>query len=112
MPGDADERAYFTDHYRSMWFFDAKVWLEAELNIIELATVHRQRDDAFAAMLTAVRHGRVTADMAGQLNEAGQARPGRRHHPRDPQRHGRPDQQGGPRTAARQGEDRQGRRQR
>jgi hypothetical protein len=57
-----------------MWFFDAKVWLEAELHIVELATVHRQRDDAFAAMLTAVRHGRVTADIAGQLNTAG-ARP-------------------------------------
>ena len=74
VPGDGDERAYFTDHYRSMWFFDAKVWLEAQLHIIELATVHRQRDDAFAAMLTAVRHGRVTADVAQQLNEAG-ARP-------------------------------------
>ncbi|MBK0296255.1 helicase, partial [Bacillus sp. S34] len=48
---DGDERAYFTDHYRSMWFLDAKVWLEAELHIVELATVHRQRDDAFAAML-------------------------------------------------------------
>jgi ATP-dependent DNA helicase PIF1 len=74
VPGDADERAYFADHYRSMWFFDAKVWLETELHIVELSTVHRQRDDAFAAMLTAVRHGRVTADIAGQLNAAG-ARP-------------------------------------
>jgi ATP-dependent DNA helicase PIF1 len=71
VPGDGDERAYFEDHYRSMWFFDAKVWLEAELHIIELATVHRQRDEAFAAMLTAVRHGRVTAEIAGALNDAG-----------------------------------------
>ncbi|PZF62387.1 helicase [Curtobacterium sp. MCBD17_034] len=74
VPGDADERAYFADHYRSMWFFDAKVWLETELHIVELARIHRQRDDAFAAMLTAVRHGRVTADVANALNTAG-ARP-------------------------------------
>lgn len=74
VPGDTDERAYFRDHYRSMWFFDAKVWTQAALNIIELATIHRQRDEAFAAMLTAVRHGRVTADVAAALNTAG-ARP-------------------------------------
>jgi ATP-dependent exoDNAse (exonuclease V) alpha subunit len=71
VPGDGDERAYFADHYRSMWFFDAKVWVEAPLHIIELAKIHRQQDDAFAAMLTAVRHGRVTADIAGALNTAG-----------------------------------------
>jgi ATP-dependent exoDNAse (exonuclease V) alpha subunit len=75
VPGDGDERAYFQDHYRSMWFFDAKVWLEAQLHIIELATVHRQRDEAFAAMLTAVRHGRVTADIAEALNASGARTP-------------------------------------
>ena len=71
VPGDLDERAYFRDHYRSMWFFDAKVWLEAPLHIVELATVHRQKDPRFAAMLTAVRHGRVTAEIASELNRAG-----------------------------------------
>jgi ATP-dependent exoDNAse (exonuclease V) alpha subunit len=71
VPGDADERAYYRDNYRSMWFFDAKVWLESDLHIIELATIHRQKDPEFAAMLTAVRHGRVTADVANVLNTAG-----------------------------------------
>nr|WP_156364554.1 AAA family ATPase [Curtobacterium sp. Leaf261] len=75
VPGDVDERAYFTDHYRSMWFFDAKVWLEAPLKIIELAKIHRQHDEAFASMLTAVRHGRVTADIANVLNTAGARTP-------------------------------------
>ncbi len=78
VPGEGDERAYFEDHYRSMWFFDAKVWRETDLVIYELATIHRQHEDDFKRMLNAVRHGAVTAEIAGRLNEAG-ARP----HPTD-----------------------------
>ncbi|CAN5142230.1 hypothetical protein BH11ACT2_BH11ACT2_06500 [soil metagenome] len=74
VPGDADERAYFDDQYRSMWFFDAKVWAEAELTIFELATIHRQSEPEFKYMLNAVRHGMVTAEIAKRLNDTG-ARP-------------------------------------
>ena len=74
VPGDPEERAYFADRYRSMWFFDAKVWDEADLTIYELATIHRQHELEFKKLLTAVRHGVVTADMARRLNEVG-ARP-------------------------------------
>ncbi len=74
VPGDPEERAYFADRYRSMWFFDARVWDEAELIIYELATIHRQHELEFKKLLTAVRHGVVTADMARRLNEVG-ARP-------------------------------------
>ncbi len=74
VPGDGDERAYFDDQYRSMWFFDAKVWDAADLRIYELATIHRQHEDDFKLMLNAVRHGRVTAEIAGRLNDVG-ARP-------------------------------------
>jgi ATP-dependent DNA helicase PIF1 len=74
VPGDADERAYFSDQYRSMWFFDAKVWSVADLVIYELATIHRQHEAEFKYMLNAVRHGRVTAEIAAKLNETG-ARP-------------------------------------
>jgi ATP-dependent DNA helicase PIF1 len=74
VPGDAEERAYYADHYRSMWFFDAKVWDEADLRIFELQTIHRQHELEFKQLLTAVRHGAVTAEMAGRLNEVG-ARP-------------------------------------
>src|ERR1700712_4780359 len=56
VPGDSDERAYFSDHYSSMWFFDAKVWRDAVLNIVELTEIHRQHDDDFKFMLNAVRH--------------------------------------------------------
>ena len=74
VPGDPEERAYFADRYRSMWFFDARVWDEAELTIYELATIHRQHELEFKKLLTAVRHGVVTADMAKRLNDMG-ARP-------------------------------------
>jgi ATP-dependent exoDNAse (exonuclease V) alpha subunit len=75
VPGDGDERAYFEDTYRSMWFFDAKVWRETDLRIVELRDVHRQHDEDFRFMLNAVRHGQVTAEIAGILNSTGARRP-------------------------------------
>ena len=59
----------------SMWFFDAKVWHEADLRIYELGEIHRQHDDEFKLMLNAVRHGAVTAEIAGVLNDVGARRP-------------------------------------
>lgn len=74
VPGEGDERVYYEDRYRSMWFFDAHVWDETELVIYELSTIHRQHDDHFKWMLEAVRHNMVTAEIAARLNEVG-ARP-------------------------------------
>jgi ATP-dependent exoDNAse (exonuclease V) alpha subunit len=74
VPGDGDERAYFADRYRSMWFFDARVWEEADLVIYELGTIHRQHELEFKQLLNGVRYGMVTAEMAGRLNSVG-ARP-------------------------------------
>lgn len=74
VPGSPEERAYTQAMYRSMWFFDAHVWEQADLRVHELQAIHRQSDERFRRLLTAVRHGRVTAPMAGALNETG-ARP-------------------------------------
>ncbi len=97
VPPKGDELHYIRDHYRSFWFFDARVWAGgstdsatdpstgsgagdgvldlgrhgAELHVRELVEIHRQADDAFKTMLNAVRHGRVTAEIAGVLNDAG-----------------------------------------
>jgi len=71
VPGGPEERAYFADHYRSMWFFDAKIWQDAELRIVELTEIHRQSDSDFKIMLNAVRHGQVTPEIGGALNAAG-----------------------------------------
>ncbi|WP_417564030.1 ATP-dependent DNA helicase [Microbacterium sp.] len=90
VPPRGDEMRYVTDHYRSFWFFDAHVWAGAgadadglldvgtygaELSIRELRDIHRQSDPAFKAMLNAVRHGRVTAEIAQVLNDTGARRP-------------------------------------
>ena len=75
VPGRGDELEYFNDNYRSFWFFDAKVWQETPLNVIELGQIHRQSDDHFKYMLNAVRHGQVTAEIAGVLNSAGARTP-------------------------------------
>lgn len=75
VPGTGDERAYFVDTYRSMWFFDARVWGEASLLVRELHEVHRQHDDDFRFMLNAVRHGMVTREIADRLNAAGARAP-------------------------------------
>ncbi|MFE1646479.1 ATP-dependent RecD-like DNA helicase [Microbacterium sp. P01] len=89
VPPRGDELRYIQDHYRSFWFFDAKVWAGevasdglvdlgrhgAELHIRELRDIHRQSDPAFKAMLNAVRYGHVTADIAQVLNDTGARRP-------------------------------------
>ncbi len=71
VPGDPEERAYFADRYTSMWFFDARVWDDADLTIYELDTIHRQHELEFKQLLTAVRHGEVTPEMGQRLNEVG-----------------------------------------
>lgn len=75
VPGDPEERAYFADRYASMWFFDARVWDEADLLIYELGTIHRQHELEFKQLLTAVRHGEVTPEMGQRLNQVGQRTP-------------------------------------
>ncbi|MGB3413363.1 MAG: AAA family ATPase [Microbacteriaceae bacterium] len=70
-PRGSSEKAWFDDNYSSQWFFDAKVWEEVELLCYELREIHRQSDDAFKALLNAVRHGHVTASQANVLNTAG-----------------------------------------
>ncbi|ONI60989.1 helicase [Leifsonia sp. ALI-44-B] len=75
VPGRGDELEYINDNYRSFWFFDAKVWQETPLNVIELGQIHRQSDDHFKYMLNAVRHGQVTAEIAGVLNSTGARTP-------------------------------------
>lgn len=90
VPPRGDELRYVQDHYRSFWFFDAHVWAGedpaadglidvgrhgADLHIRELVDIHRQADPGFKAMLNAVRHGHVTADIAQVLNDAGARTP-------------------------------------
>lgn len=75
VPPRGDEKLYFDEHYSSLWFFDAKVWRETELDVVELVHIHRQSDLEFKKALNAVRHGTVTADIAEMLNTFGARTP-------------------------------------
>jgi len=66
-----DEKDYYTDHYRSAWFFDARVWEQTSLRTITLETVYRQADPEFQAVLHALRDGTIDAEMGRMLNERG-----------------------------------------
>jgi ATP-dependent DNA helicase PIF1 len=74
-PRDPEERAYFHDTYRSLWFFDAHVWQDTPVNVFELTEVHRQQSDRFIEILGAIRHGEVDEQMAEELNTAGARTP-------------------------------------
>jgi ATP-dependent DNA helicase PIF1 len=74
VPGGAEERTWYAEMYRSLWFFDAHVWDQIPLRTLHLDLIHRQQDEEFRHLLTAVRHGSVTREMAQRLNEVG-ARP-------------------------------------
>jgi ATP-dependent DNA helicase PIF1 len=69
------EKAYFQDHYRSPWFFDAKAWSETEMTTFELDTIHRQADGEFRSVLNALREGRMDPEMGRMLNERGMREP-------------------------------------
>jgi len=69
------ERAFYQDHYRSPWFFDARVWTQTAMNVSELETVHRQSDAEFRSILDCLRLGSVTTEIGNRINELGMRKP-------------------------------------
>ena len=70
-PRDPQERGYMAENYQSIWFFDAHVWRNADLERFELGEIFRQSDSHFKEILNAIRDGSVTNEMLQELNEAG-----------------------------------------
>ena len=70
-----DGYEFFTENYRSLWFFDAKVWSETKLLRYELHENFRQHDDTFIEILNAIRDGSITQEMLDTLNDAGNRYP-------------------------------------
>lgn len=66
---------FFKENYRSLWFFDAKVWSETKLLRYELHENFRQHDDTFIEILNAIREGSVNQAMLDVLNDAGNRYP-------------------------------------
>ena len=69
------KKAYYEDHYRSPWFFDAAAWRDTWMEIYELDTIHRQANSEFRAVLNALREGRMDAEMGRMVNEQGMRQP-------------------------------------
>jgi len=66
---DENLRRFFVDNYKSEWFFDSSVIESNEINIINLRTVHRQKDKEFIQLLNAVRFGEKSQDLLNALNQ-------------------------------------------
>ncbi len=74
------EKALFTDHYKSPYFFSAKVFdddlfskmsiqnANFEMEFIELEKVYRQRDKQFLDILNSIRNNTVTDDDIREIN--------------------------------------------
>lgn len=68
------EKAIFTEHYRSPYFFSAQVFEEFDMEFIELEKIYRQKDEYFIGLLNAIRNRSVTDEMLDELNK--RAKPG------------------------------------
>ncbi len=51
-----DEERLFFQHYRSPFFFDARVLQDAPPMVVELDVIHRQTDKTFISLLNAIRN--------------------------------------------------------
>jgi ATP-dependent exoDNAse (exonuclease V) alpha subunit len=63
------------DNYRSPWFFDSKVWGEAQPRVVELTDVKRQDEAEFRDILDRMRNGQMTTTDGAVLNDIGARRP-------------------------------------
>ena len=63
------EKEIFQTHYTSQYFFDAKVFETLDMEFIELEKVYRQKDDAFIALLNAIRNNSATEEHLAEINK-------------------------------------------
>ncbi len=56
-----EEQDRFTSEYVSPYFFSSKAIANTPINIIELQTVHRQKEEKFIKLLNNVRSGKIQA---------------------------------------------------
>ncbi|NBV41476.1 helicase [bacterium] len=59
---------YFVEQYGGHYFFDAAVWKETEMAVLELNHIFRQSDEFFKTILNAVRNGQATPAVLNDLN--------------------------------------------
>ncbi len=62
------EREIFRSHYKSPYFFSAKVMEELDMEFVELEKVYRQKDDEFIRLLNVIRNKSVTDEDIALFN--------------------------------------------
>lgn len=63
-----EEAEIFESEYRSPYFFDAKVFSEIELKIVELQHIYRQKDKDFIELLNRIRSNQARTEDIIKLN--------------------------------------------
>jgi hypothetical protein len=63
------EEEIFYKRYKSTWFFDANVFKDIKINIIELTTMYRQKDEQFITLLNNIRNYEDIDNTIKILNE-------------------------------------------
>lgn len=64
-----DERDIFGTHYATPYFFSAKALKSASLEVVELETVYRQKDERFINLLNRIRNNSIEPDDIEELNQ-------------------------------------------
>ncbi len=62
------EKEAFEHHYESPFFFDADAIKGLQMEFIELEKIYRQKDEAFIALLNAIRNNSATGKELDELN--------------------------------------------
>ena len=63
------EKAIFSTHYQTPYFFSAQSFTTMDMEFIELEKVYRQKDDEFIRLLNAIRNRSVTEDDLEIINK-------------------------------------------
>ncbi|MBU4380734.1 AAA family ATPase [Patescibacteria group bacterium] len=66
---DRELHKYFADNFGGFYFFNANVWENTPLNIYELTTIFRQKDEIFKLLLNEIRTGSVNDNTLNMLNK-------------------------------------------
>lgn len=66
---DAEMQAKFEENNGGFYFFNAHAWRDTELEIYELTTNFRQKDEHFRGLLDAIRTGELDEEVLGHLNK-------------------------------------------
>ncbi|RJQ27992.1 WYL domain-containing protein [Candidatus Parcubacteria bacterium] len=64
-----DERKIFRTHYKSQYFFDAKVFEQLQFEFVELEKIYRQKEDDFIMLLNAIRNNSATEEHFNMINK-------------------------------------------